>query len=99
MRKLRRIEILAFRRRTIVVASRDESARSANNSTGCDDDILFAMSELSAADYETAKTLAAGEAGSESPASSNFLSHVTRRSFSRLRTRLNNLRYSRRKNN
>jgi hypothetical protein len=97
VKRLRRIEIVAFRRRTIVVASRDESARSANNSAGCVDDILFAMSDLSAADYETAKTLAAGDAAA--PTSSNFLSKVTRRSFSRLRTRLNNLRYSRSKNN
>ena len=105
MQKLRRIEIVAFRRRAIVVgevpaaltASRDESARPADILAGCDEHIRFAMCEVSVVDDAAENTVAAARVLNEIPAN-KLRSGIMRRTFGRLRIGLNNLRNSRSNN-
>ncbi|HJZ69422.1 MAG TPA: hypothetical protein VKF81_14965 [Blastocatellia bacterium] len=85
MKRLRRIEIIAFRRRTIVVG---ETERSPGASADQAEEVSSVLAELSVAVSTAAK-------GGERSTSNNRLSQITRRALSRAGTTLNILRHSR----
>ena len=93
MKRLRRIEIVVFRRRTIVVADGNQGEDSTVISAGSHTEVRFGLTELAAAEPGVAKALEASRVGSEMCAS-NYLLLQMRHAFGRLGIGLNNLRKS-----
>jgi hypothetical protein len=93
VKRLCRIEIVAFRQRTIVVGDQNQSDPAARRFAGCRAEVRFALSRPAPVE-PPGRGLEADHVGLERP-TSNLLLKTTRQAIGRVGTWLNILRTSR----